>query len=367
MSSPSPKPGILDIALYVGGRASAPGAAKVFKLSSNESALGPSPRAVAALAGAVHDLEIYPDGGSTRLRDAIAAAYGLDANRIVAGGEGSGPLLTLLANAYLQPGDEVIFSRHAFLIYEIATLANSAKPVIVAERTTNAGIQVDVDAMLASVTEKTRLLYIANPNNPTGTYLNRDEMRRLHAGLPANALLVIDAAYSEYVDAKDYDAGIELASEFDNVVMTRTFSKIHGLAALRLGWMYAPQAICDVINRIRGPFNTSSLQQIAGAAAIADQEHVATSAAYTAKWRSWLTAEIRKTGLRVDDSVANFLLVHFPEEGKTALAADAFLMQRGVILRGLKAYGLPDCLRLTIGTEEANRAAAAALKDFMAA
>jgi histidinol-phosphate aminotransferase len=379
MSKPTPKPGILDIALYVGGRSGAPGAAKVFKLSSNESALGPSPKAVAALAGAVHDLEIYPDGGSARLRDAIAAAYGLDANRIVAGGEGSGPLLTLLANAYLQPGDEVIFSRHAFLIYEIATLANSAKPVIVPERTTNAGIQVDVDAMLAAVTPKTRLLYIANPNNPTGTYLNRDEMRRLHAGLPESALLVIDAAYGEYVGAKDYDAGIELATEFDNVVMTRTFSKIHGLAGLRLGWMYAPQAICDVINRIRGPFNTSSLQQIAGAAAIADQEHVATSAAYTAKWRAWLTAEIRKTGLRVDDSVANFVLVHFPPEpssseavgqknaGKTALAADAFLMQRGVILRGLKAYGLPDCLRLTIGSEEANRAAAAALTEFMAA
>jgi histidinol-phosphate aminotransferase len=365
--NPTPKPGILEISPYVGGRASVPGVAKVFKLSSNESATGPSPKAVAALTAAVHDLEIYPDGGSSRLRDAIAAAYGLDADRIVAGGEGSGPLLTLLANGYLQPGDEVIFSRHAFLVYEIATLANSARPVIVPERTTNTGIKVDVDAMLAAVTPKTRMLYIANPNNPTGTSLSREEMRRLHAGLPDHVLLVIDAAYGEFVGAEDYDTGAELASRSSNVVMTRTFSKIHGLAGIRLGWMYAPAAICDVINRIRGPFNTSALQQAVGAAAIADQAHVAAAAAYTAKWRAWLTGEIRKLGLQVDDSVANFVLIHFPEGEKDAIAADAFLTQRGVILRGVKSYGLPDCLRLTIGSEEANRAVVAALTDFMAA
>ena len=365
--TPTPKPGILDIALYVGGRSGAPGAAKVFKLSSNESALGPSPKAIAALSAAVHDMEIYPDGSSWRLRDAIAQANGLPAERIVVGGEGSGPLLTLLANAYLQPGDEAIFGEHSFLVYEIVTLANSGKPVIVPEKTTNTGIKLDVAAMLAAVTPRTRLVYIANPSNPTGTYLTRDEMRQLHAGLPGNVLLVIDAAYGEYVDAADYDVGIELATQFDNVVMTRTFSKIHGLAALRLGWMYAPAAICDVINRIRGPFNTSSLQQAAGAAAIADKEHVAASAAHTAKWRKWLTDEIRKLGLKVDDSATNFVLIHFPDGEKDAVKADAFLMQRGVILRGLKSYKLPDCLRLTIGTEEANRAVIAALTEFMAA
>jgi histidinol-phosphate aminotransferase len=371
----SPKPGLLDIALYVGGRSAVPGVEKVTKLSSNESPVGPSPRAVEALVAAAHDLQLYPDGNSLALRQAIGAAHDLDPARIIVGGEGSGPLLTLLANAYLQPGDEVIFSRHAFLIYEIATLANSAKPVIVAEKKTNTGIKIDVAAMLAAVTPKTRMLYIANPNNPTGSYLTRDEMAALHAGLPDDVLLVIDAAYGEYVPHADYDTGSELVSRHDNVVMTRTFSKLYGLAALRLGWMFAPQAVCDAINRIRGPFNTSSFQQAAGAAAVRDRGHVAMAAEHNSKWLDWVTAEIRKTGLRVDDSVANFVLIHFSpgaggahenKPGKTAAAADAFLTQNGVILRGVAAYGLPDCLRMTIGTEEQNRLAVSLIQKFMA-
>jgi len=366
MTDPTPKPGILDIALYVGGRSAVPGVAKVYKLSSNESPLGPSPAAMAALTAAAHDLQLYPDGNSSLLRQAIGKAYGLDPARIVVGGEGSGPLLTLLANAYLMPGDEAIFSRHAFLIYEIATRANSARPVIVDEKATNRGIKIDVDAMLAAVTAKTRIVYLANPNNPTGSYLSREEMKRLHAGLPANVLLVIDAAYGEFVDAPDYDVGQELAQAHGNVVMTRTFSKIHGLAALRLGWAFVPLAVADVLNRIRGPFPTSPLQQQAGAAAIADTAHVARAAAHNAHWRQWLTDEIRGLGLKVDDSVANFVLVHFTAGAKDAKAADAFLISRGVILRGVGAYGLPDCLRLTVGTEEANRAAVTALRDFLA-
>ena len=366
MTEPAPKPGILDIELYVGGRSAVPGVDKVTKLSSNESPLGPSPRAVAALAAAAHDLQLYPDGSSKLLRDAIGKVYGLDPARLVVGGEGSGPLLTLLANAYLRAGDEAIFSRHAFLIYEIATRANSARPVIVEEKVTNSGIKIDVDAMLASVTPKTRMVYIANPNNPTGSYLTRDEMKKLHAGLPSHVLLVIDGAYSEFVDAPDYETGQELAQAHANVVMARTFSKIHGLAALRLGWAFVPQAVADVLNRIRGPFPTSPLQQQAGAAAIADQAHVARAAAHNAQWRRWLTDEIRKTGLKVDDSVANFVLIHFPSGPKDAKAADAFLISRGIILRGVGAYGLPDALRLTVGTEEANRLAVAALKEFMA-
>lgn len=375
MTEPSPKPGILDIALYVGGRSAVPGMEKVHKLSSNESPLGPSPAAIAALSAAARDLQLYPDGSSRLLREAIAGAYGLDADRIVVGGEGSGPLLTLIANAYLQPDDEAIFSRHAFLLYEIATRANSARPVIVAEKTGNSGIRIDVDAMLAAVTAKTKLVYIANPNNPTGSYLTREEMAKLHAGLPPHVLLVIDAAYGEFVDAPDYDAGLELAQSHGNVVMTRTFSKIHGLAALRLGWAYVPQAVADVLNRIRGPFPTSPLQQQAGAAAIRDGAHVARAVAHNSRWRRWLTDEIRAIGLKVDDSAANFILIHFPPGGgaangenspKGAKAADAFLIARGIILRGVGAYGLPDALRMTVGGEEANRAAVAALRDFMA-
>jgi histidinol-phosphate aminotransferase len=366
--NPTPKPGILEVSLYVGGRAAVPGVAKVFKLSANESPIGPSPKAMEALSAAAHDLQLYPDGSARLLREAIAEVHGLNPDRIVAGGEGSGPLLTLLANAFLQPGDEAVLSRHAFLVYEIVTRANSAVPVMVPERDTNTGLKVDVEAMLAAVTPKTRIIYIANPNNPTGSYLNRDEMARLHAGLPRDVLLVIDSAYAEYVTAKDYEAGIELVSRFDNVVMTRTFSKLYGLAGLRIGWMYAPAAVCDVINRIRGPFNTSTLQQMAGAAAVRDREHFWKAVEHNNKWLPWVTAEIRKSGLRVDDSAANFVLIHFPPEGeKTAAKADAFLSKRGVILRGVASYGLPDCLRMTVGTEEQNRLAVSLLQQFMAA
>ncbi len=364
--NPTPKPGILDISPYVGGRAGVPGMAKVVKLSSNESPIGPSPAALAALDQAKASVALYPEGSAALLREAIAEVYKLDAARIITTGEGSGALLTLLAGAYLQPDDECLFGRHAFLLYEIAARANSARPVMVPEKETNNGIKLDVDAMLAAVTPKTRLVYVANPNNPTGSYLNREEMARLHAGLPKDVLLVIDSAYAEYVTAKDYEAGIELASTFDNVVMTRTFSKLYGLAGLRIGWMYASATICDVINRIRGPFNTALLQQLAGAAAVRDREHFWKSVEHNSKWLPWITAEIRKTGLRVDDSVANFVLIHFPHGQKDAAAADAFLSKNGVILRGVASYGLPNCLRMTVGTEDENRLAVSLLQQFMA-
>jgi histidinol-phosphate aminotransferase len=359
--TPAPKPGILDISPYVGGRATAPGASKVHKLSSNETPLGPSPAARAAFEAAAKDLSIYPEGGATVLRRAIAAAHGLNADRIVCG-NGSDELLTLLANCYLNPGDEVLFSQHGFLIYRIATLANSAVPVVAPEK----NLCTDVDAMLAAVTAKTRIVYLANPNNPTGTYLPVEEVRRLHVGLPASTLLVIDAAYAEYVRRNDYEAGIELVTQFDNVVMTRTFSKIHGLAGLRVGWAFCPAAVADVLNRVRGPFNVSVPAQAAAAAAIADRAHVEIAQAHNDKWLSWLTENIRALGLRVDDSVGNFVLIHFPKDGPhTAAKADAFLTPRGLILRGVANYGLPDCLRLTVGTEEANRLVVAALADFL--
>jgi histidinol-phosphate aminotransferase len=361
----TPKPGIPDISPYVGGRAGVPGVAKVWKLSSNESPLGPSPKALAAMDEARASLSLYPEGSAQLLRDAIGEVYGLPPERIVASGDGSDMLLTLLANAYVQPGDEVVFSQHAFLVYKIATLANSGKPVIVPEKTTNSAIKVDVEAMLAAVTPKTRMLYIANPNNPTGSYLTKDEMRRLHAGLPAHVMLVIDAAYSEYVVADDYEDGTALVTQFDNVVMTRTFSKIHGLAGLRIGWMYAPAAVCDVINRIRGPFNTALMQQLVGAAAIRDQAHLQVAVAHNQKWREFLTTEIRKLGLKVDDSAANFVLIHFKPGDKGAAQADKFLSSKGLILRAVINYGLPDALRLTVGPEEANQAVVAALREFV--
>ncbi|HXM00472.1 MAG TPA: histidinol-phosphate transaminase [Rhizomicrobium sp.] len=360
--SPTPKPGILDIAPYVGGRADAPGVPPpVYKLSSNESPFGPSPAAIEAFQSAQSSLEIYPDGGATILREAIGEVYGLNPERIVCG-NGSGELLTMLAGAYLREGDEVLFTEYGFLVYRIATLSSSAVPVVVPEK----DFRTDVDAMLARVTPRTRLVYVANPNNPTGSYLSGEELRRLHAGLPSDALLVIDAAYAEYVRRNDYDSGIEMVSQFDNVVMTRTFSKIYGLAALRVGWAFCPAAVADVLNRVRGPFNVSIPAQRAAAAALKDRKHADMCAAHNERWRGWLTDEIRNSGLRVDDSVGNFILIHFPKKPPhTAKDADAFLSARGLILRGLENYGLPDCLRLTVGGEDANRRVAAALADFM--
>jgi histidinol-phosphate aminotransferase len=358
---PTPKPGVLDIVAYVGGRAASGDGSRVFKLSSNETPLGPSPAAKSAYLEASQNLEIYPEGSARVLREAIAQTYGLDPARIVCGGDGSDELLVMLAHAYLRPGDEVLFTEHAFLVYRIVTLANSAVPVVVPEK----NLRADVDAMLAAVTAKTRLVYLANPNNPTGSYLPHDEVRRLHAGLRPDILLVIDAAYAEYVRRNDYESGIEMVANFANVVMTRTFSKIYGLAGLRVGWAYCPAEVADVLNRIRGPFNVSMPQQYAAVAALKDRSHLERSFAHNEKWKGWLTDEIRKLGLRVDDSVGNFVLIHFPKDpDKTAADADGFLTERGLILRAVANYGLPDCLRLTVGTEEANRAVVAALAEF---
>ena len=358
----APKPGVLEIAPYVGGRASVAGVAAPIKLSSNEGALGPSPKAVKAYAAAASAISIYPEGSARLLREAIGEAYGLDPDRIVCG-NGSDELLTLLANAYLRPGDEALFSEHAFLVYKIATLANSGVPVVVPENNR----RVDVDAMLSRVTPRTRLVYLANPNNPTGTYLAHDEVRRLHAGLSPDTLFVIDAAYAEYVRRNDYDAGTELAGKAANVVMTRTFSKVYGLAGLRIGWALCPPAVAEVLNRIRCPFNVSIAAQAAGAAALRDHDHVQRSVEHNEHWRAWLTEAIRATGLQVDDSVCNFVLIRFPQApGKTSEDADRYLCERGLILRGMASYGLPHCLRLTVGSEEANRRVAAALTEFMA-
>src|SRR5215831_18182209 len=358
---PQPRPGVLDISPYVPGKSTAPGVARVFKLSSNETPLGPSPKAIAAYRSVADHLEDYPDGSASELREAIGRAFGLDPDRIVCGA-GSDDLLHLLAHAYLVDDDEAIHTTHGFLIYPIVTLGAGAKPIVVAEKDYTA----DVDAILAAVTKRTKIVFIANPNNPTGTCLSFDEVKRLYRGLPPHVLLVIDAAYAEYVRRNDYEAGIELVATSENVVMCRTFSKIYGLAALRLGWMYGPAHVVDAINRIRGPFNVNSAAMAAGVAAIADTAHVETARAHNDKWLAWLTQEIRKLGLEVTPSIANFVLIHFPEKkGKTAADADAFLTKRGLILRRVKAYHLPNALRMTVGGEEANRLVVAALAEFV--
>lgn len=358
---PQPRPGVLDIAPYVPGKSTAPGVDKVYKLSSNETPLGPSDKAMAAYREAGAHLEDYPEGSSQALREAIGSVYGLDPARIVCGA-GSDDLLNLIARAYLTDGDEAIHTTHGFLVYPIATLGTGAKPVVAAEKQFTA----DVDAILKAVTPKTKVVFLANPNNPTGTYIPFDEVKRLHRSLPGHVLLVLDAAYAEYVRRNDYESGIELVATSDNVVMTRTFSKIYGLAALRLGWMYGPAHVVDAINRIRGPFNVSAPAIAAGIAAIRDSAHVDRSREHNSKWLAWLTDELAALGLKVTPSVANFVLIHLADT-KAAADANAFLMKRGLILRQVSSYQLPNCLRMTVGGEEANKLVVAALKEFLGA
>src|SRR3981189_2323773 len=361
MSRPIPNPGSLDIAPYTPGKSpvAEPGR-RVFKLLGNETPLGPSPKALAVYKDAATHLHDYPEGTSRVLREAIGRAFGLDPDRIICGA-GSDEILNLLAHTYLSHGDEAISTTHGFLVYPIATMANGATNVVAPETNFTA----DVDAILKLVSPRTKLVWLANPNNPTGTYLPFDEVKRLRAGLPPHVLLVLDAAYSDYVSRNDYELGIELVATTDNTVMTHTFSKIHGLAALRVGWMFGPAHIVDAVNRIRGPFNVSTPAMLAAVAAIEDTAHQQMSKAHTEHWRNWLTDEVTKLGLKVTPSVANFILLHFPlEKGKSSADADAFLTKRGLVLRALNNYGLPHALRTTIGTDAANALVAAALRDF---
>ena len=361
---PTPRPGVLGIERYVGGRAKAPGGIRTVKLSANETPLGASPEAMEACRGAVGRSHLYPDGGAVALREAIAAKHGLDPQRILVG-NGSDEIFHLLAQAYLGPGDEILHSAHGFLVYPIAARAAGADVVVVPEK----NLTIDVDALVARASPRTRMVSIANPNNPTGTYLPASEIVRLRQGLRADILLVLDAAYAEYANVRGYTAGLEFVHDADNVVMTRTFSKVFGLAALRLGWAYCPLAVADAVDRIRSPFNVSSLAQAAGIAALGDDKHLARAIAHNTEWRAWLTDEIGKIGNRaieVVPSAGNFLLLRFPNtQGLTAAEADVHLTTKGLLLRRLDAYGLPDCLRLSVGLGEDNRAVVEALKEFV--
>jgi histidinol-phosphate aminotransferase len=360
MTALVPRPGILDLAPYVGGESHLPGVERPIRLASNESALGPSPRAITAYRGVADQIHRYPDGESLALREAIGAQFGLDPARIVCG-NGSDELLALLAKGYAGPGDEVLYSAHGFLMYPVVALSAGAAPVAAPET----DLRADLDALLERVSARTRILFLANPNNPTGSYLGADEMERLRRDLPDEVLLVIDAAYAEFVTAGDYAPGTDLVEAGENVVMTRTFSKIYALSALRLGWAYCPPAVADVLNRIRPPFNINAAAQAAGLAAVEDVAFAGAARDHNETWRDWLADELSSLGLHVYPSVTNFVLVGFgedPERG--AAAADRFLRQRGIILREVDNYGLPDCLRVTIGTEDEMRALVAALREF---
>ncbi|WP_341704569.1 histidinol-phosphate transaminase [Ferrovibrio sp.] len=360
MTQPKPQPGILDIAPYKGGEGAIMGVDRVYKLSSNESPLGASPRAKEAYRKLADELHRYPDGAADALRKGIARHFGLPAENIICS-NGSDEMISLICAAYCGPGDEVLFSQHGFLMYPIAAMARGATPVKAAEKNWT----TDVDALLAAVTPKTKIVFVANPNNPTGSYITAAELRRLREGLPAGVLLVVDAAYAEYVSRNDYSHGAELVAERDDTVMLRTFSKIFGLGALRLGWTYAPENVVAVLNRVRGPFNVNAAAQAAGVAALEDVTWLDRARSHNDTELPRVTAALNALGLNVLPSVGNFVLIRFPGGAQQAQAADAALRKRGLILRAMGAYGLAEALRLTIGTADENDLVIAALGDFL--
>ncbi len=360
MAAPAPRPGILDVRPYVGGESKLPGIARVIKLASNESALGPSPRAIEAARADAEVMHRYPDGHATDLRNALGAHHGLDPARIVCGA-GSDELLQFLCRAYAGPGDEVLYTYHGFAVYPIVARACGATPVAAPE----VELTASVDNLLAAVSPRTRIVFLANPNNPTGTYISADELRRLRAGLREDILFVIDSAYAEFVGANDYSAGVDLVDAGANTVMTRTFSKIYAMGGMRLGWAYCPAGVADVLNRVRGPFNVSSAALAAGKAALEDRAYVALAREHNDYWRPWLAAELARIGIGATPSVCNFVLARFAETpGRDARAADAFLRRHGILVRAMGGYHLPDSLRITVGTGEEMRTVVSVLTDF---
>lgn len=360
MSGPKTHTWIDELGVYAAGKAKAKGTENPVKLSANESALGPSPMAMEAFKKEAPNLFRYPDPSYVKLREALAQKYNIDASRIVCG-VGSDELLKIACRAYLKPGDEAIFVAHSFSMYPIAIKSVGATAIEVADHNYTA----DVDKILGAVTDKTKLIFIANPNNPTGTYLSKEEIERLWKNIPDHILLVLDAAYAEFMDQNDYSAGLELVERSTNVFVTRTFSKLYGLAALRLGWGYAPENVAQVLDKCRDPFNVPSCSQAAGVAALQDAEFEQKVISHTTKWREWLSGEITAMGLSVVPSVTNFILFKFEDENKSAAAANDYLTKHGYILRYYSGQGLGSFLRLTIGTEQENREVIRLLKEFL--
>lgn len=358
IKAPTPRPRIMDISPYKGGLTKSNHAKRTIKLSSNETPFGASPKAIQAYQEAASYIHRYPY--SDTLCQAIADIYQLDASRIVCGA-GSDELISLLCVAYAGPGDDVLYSQYGFLMYPISSMAAGANPIAVPE--TN--LITNVDAILSHVTPNTKIVFIANPNNPTGSYLPKEEILRLRKGLADHILLVLDAAYAEYVEANDYSCGNEIVDLAHNTVVTRTFSKIYGLASLRVGWVYCPSNIADVLNRIRGPFNVSGPAIAAGIAAINDQDFVKKAKDHNTIWLRYMHTELKALGLIIHPSVANFILISFPNGKAQAQAAHEFLMSEGIIARPVANYGLEASIRFTIGLEEDNKAVIEALRTFL--
>ena len=363
MSYPKPITGLKNIAPYVGGESELKGFDKIVKLASNEGAFGPSPKTLEALKLTAHDFHRYPDGDCTELRNILGEKNNINYKNIICGA-GSDELINLLCRCYAGPGDEILYSEHGFAMYPIYGKTVGASIVAAPENNRT----VSVDGLLGLITQKTKIIFIANPNNPTGTYIPKREVERLVNNIPKNILLVIDSAYSEFVDRPDYTDGAEFVSANNNVVMLRTFSKIYGMGGLRLGWSYAPDSVLDILNRVRSPFNVSYPAIVSGIAALGDDEFLEMSQKHNQKWLKWTSDEIKGLGLTSAESVCNFLVVDFPNNNdlkKTAENADIFLKSKGIIVRRMGGYGLPDSLRITIGLEKEMKYLIESLKIFM--
>jgi histidinol-phosphate aminotransferase len=347
---PKPHASLSEITPYKGGESKVAGRARVIKLSSNETPLGCSPKAKEAYVKAAETLHLYPDGGAHKLRQAIGEVHGLDPERLIYGA-GSDEIISLICQAYAGEGDEVLYTEHGFLMYEISARAVGATPVSVPEK----DLTTDIDSLISGVTERTKIVFIANPNNPTGSYINKERLQELRQKLPSHVLLVIDGAYAEYVGEADYEDGVSIVDAAPNTIMTRTFSKIYGLAALRVGWAYAAEEIIDVLHRVRGPFNLSTAAIEAAAAAMEDQEFMQTAKAHNDQWASWLTQQLQDLGIVVYPSYGNFLLINLKDWCKQAQEVFQYLREEGVIVRPVHNYGLPDCLRITVGLEDENQ------------
>jgi histidinol-phosphate aminotransferase len=347
MSGPRPRTSIEAIAPYVPGKAKAPGIANPIKLSANENALGTSPLALAAYRDAAAELHLYPDPGALALRDALARMHNLDPARIVFG-TGSDELFSMACIAYLEPGDNIVQPAHGFAAWAIAARAVGGEVRNAPERNFTA----DVDAILSQVDTRTRIVFLANPANPTGTWLPFGEIERLQAHLDPSILLVLDEAYIEF--GREHlapAAGLALTERAPNVLLTRTFSKLHGLAALRIGWGYTTSAIADALNRFRLPFNTPRPAQAAALAALSDNAFIERSLLLAEAGRERLTELLERQGLTPLPSATNFVSARVPAT-TSAIAVETTLAERGILVRHLKNYGLPDFLRFTVGTAE---------------
>jgi len=356
---PQPKPGILDIKPYIGGEGRVDSSIRLARLASNENALGCSPKAQQAYLKAAGDLQRYPDGSAAELRAALGKTYNLAPEKIICG-SGSEELIALLVRAYAGPGDEVLYSQYGFLMYPLCAKSVGATPVAVPE----IDFRTDIEGILKAVTPRTKMLLLANPNNPTGSYLSQGEMKYLLEKLPSHILVLLDSAYAEFVQEKDYDDGKSLVDAHPNAVMLRTFSKIYGLAALRLGWGYCSEEIVGVVNRVRGAFNVNAPAQAAGIAALSDHEFLKKTIEMTVTGRKFLEEQLKALGVKTWPSVGNFLLAGF---GARAEEIRLGLKEKGVFIRQMGAYNLPQHLRITVGTAEDNNQLIDALKPLLRA